>query len=193
LEANVVVTAKKWHFKAQELVQALVNNENDRVSLMETYDQVLVSLRQIIRAIDLHSKKLERESGLTGPQLLIMQLIGTHGEITSGVIAREVSLSQATVTSILDRLERKGLLKRVRSTTDKRKVMVSLTEEGGKALEGAPTLMQESFIRAFNQLEDWEQSLILSSLQRVADMMNATDLDAAPLLDSTDERVVKEL
>jgi DNA-binding MarR family transcriptional regulator len=159
---------------------------------MEIYDQVLVSLRQIIRAIDLHSKKLERESGLTGPQLLVMQLIATHGEMTSGVIAKEVSLSQATVTSILDRLERKALLVRERSTTDKRKVMVSLTEAGGKAIEKAPALMQESFIRAFNQLEDWEQSLILSSLQRVADMMNATDLDAAPLLDSTDEKVVRD-
>ncbi|MGD9390603.1 MAG: MarR family transcriptional regulator, partial [Thioalkalispiraceae bacterium] len=76
---------------------------------METYDQVLISLRQIIRAIDLNSKRLERESGLTGPQLLVMQLIGSAGEITAGVLAREVSLSQATVTSILDRLERKGL------------------------------------------------------------------------------------
>lgn len=188
----MVAVAKKWHFKAQELIKTLVNNENDGVSLMETYDQVLVSLRQIIRAIDLHSKKLERESGLTGPQLLVMQLIGTQGEMTSGVIAREVSLSQATVTTILDRLEKKGLLTRERSTHDKRKVMVSLTEKGGKALENAPTLMQESFIRAFNQLENWEQSLILSSLQRVSDMMNATELDAAPLLDSTDEQVVEK-
>jgi DNA-binding MarR family transcriptional regulator len=159
---------------------------------MEMYDQVLISLRQIIRAIDLHSKKLEREAGLTGPQLLVMQFIATYGEVMSSVIAREVSLSQATVTSIIDRLERKKLLKRERSLHDRRKVMVSLTDEGTTALENAPTLMQESFIHAFNQLEDWEQSLILSSLQRVSDMMNATDLDAAPLLDSTDEQVVKE-
>lgn len=158
---------------------------------MEKHDQVLVSLRQIIRAIDLHSKKLERDSGLTGPQLLIMQLIGSHGEITSSVIAREVSLSQATVTSILDRLERKGLLQRIRSTADKRKVIVSLTDEGESSLEAAPALLQDSFIRAFNLLEDWEQSLILSSLQRVSDMMNAADLDAAPLLDSSDEQVVQ--
>lgn len=187
----MVEAAKKWHFKAQELVETLVNNEEDRVSLMETYDKVLISLRQIIRAIDLHSKKLERESGLTGPQLLVMQLVGTYGEVTSGIVAREVSLSQATVTTILDRLERKGLLKRERSAHDKRKVLVSLTEAGGAALEAAPTLMQESFIRAFNQLEDWEQTLILSSLQRISEMMNATDLDAAPLLDSTDENVVE--
>jgi DNA-binding MarR family transcriptional regulator len=121
-----------------------------------------------------------------------MQLIGSAGEITAGVLAREVSLSQATVTSILDRLERKGLLVRERSADDKRKVMVSLTEEGGQALEKAPTLMQESFIKDFNRLEDWEQNLILSSLQRVAGMMNASDLDAAPLLDSTSEQVIEK-
>ena len=157
---------------------------------MVTYEEVLVALRQIIRAIDLHSKRLERESGLTGPQLLVMQAIDKAGEITAGVIAREVSLSQATVTSIIDRLERKACLKRERSADDRRKVMVSLTSEGAALLDKAPTLMQESFINAFNSLEDWEQALLLSSLQRVAGMMNATDLDAAPLLDTTDEKVI---
>jgi DNA-binding MarR family transcriptional regulator len=159
---------------------------------VELYDKVLISLRQIIRAIDLHSKCLEREVGLTGPQLLVMQFISRTGETTAGVIAREVSLSQATVTLIIDRLERKGMLKRKRSTGDKRKVNVFLTSKGTKMLEKAPTLMQHSFINSFNRLEDWEQTLLLSSLQRVASMMNATELDAAPLLDSTDEKVIDE-
>lgn len=96
---------------------------------METYEQVLVSLHQITCAIDLHSKKLERELGLTGPQLLIMQPVDTQGEMTSGVVARKVSLSQAKGHN-LDRLEKKGLLTRKRCTHDKHKVMVSLTEEG---------------------------------------------------------------
>lgn len=157
---------------------------------MKTHDQVLISLRKIIRAIDLHSKRLERESGLTGPQLLLLQLIANSGEVTAGVIAREVSLSQATVTSIIDRLERKGLLQRERNTDDKRKVMVSLTTEGKSALEKAPTLMQESFINRFDKLEEWEQSQLLSSLQRLGDMMNASDLDAAPLLDSSDAQLI---
>lgn len=156
---------------------------------METYDQVLISLRQIIRAIDLHSKRLERESGLTGPQLLVMQQIAAHQELTAGVVAREISLSQATVTTIIDRLERKNLLKRERNQLDKRKVMLSLTDAGRVAMERAPTLMQETFMKSFNQLEDWEQTLILSSLQRVSDMMNATDLDAALLLDSSNAQV----
>jgi len=160
---------------------------------METHDKVLVALRQIIRAIDLHSKKLERESGLTGPQLLVMKAIIQADPATAGQVAREVNLSQATVTSILDRLERKVYLCRERSNEDKRKVLIHLTEAGRVVLEQAPALMQENFILGFERLEEWEQSLILSSLQRVANMMKAGDLDAAPLLDSSDERVVKEV
>lgn len=156
---------------------------------MEIHEKVLVSLRQIIRAIDLHSKKLERTSGLTGPQLLVLKAINQKAAPTAGTIAKEVSLSQATVTSILDRLERKELLHRNRSQDDKRKIELTLTDSGRAILASAPALMQDSFIRTFNDLEDWEQSLILSSLQRLAYMMNAEDLDAAPLLDSTNEQV----
>ncbi|MDH5359965.1 MAG: MarR family transcriptional regulator [Gammaproteobacteria bacterium] len=159
---------------------------------MKTYEQVLISLRKIIRAIDLHSKQIERESGLTGPQLLVIQLISKYQQVTAGEIAREISLSQATVTTIIDRLERKQLVTRQRDTQDKRKVIVSLTEQGKAALERAPGLMQASFIESFSKLEDWEQSQILSALQRVADMMNASELDAAPLMVSTDEQVVNE-
>ncbi|MCW8888100.1 MAG: MarR family transcriptional regulator [Gammaproteobacteria bacterium] len=160
---------------------------------METHDQVLVSLRQIIRAIDLHSKHLERESGLTGPQLLVMQSISQIDLVTAGQIAREVNLSQATVTTILDRLEKKAYVTRERSQEDKRKVLLCLTEAGELILKQAPTLLQESFIDNFGGLEDWEQNLILSSLQRVADMMQAGNLDAAPLLDSSDEQVVSNI
>lgn len=160
---------------------------------MKRHDQVLISLRRIIRAIDLHSKRLERESGLTGPQLLLLRLIANAGQLTAGVIAREVSLSQATVTAIIDRLEQKGLLQRLRNTEDKRKVMLSLTLAGEAALAKAPPLLQESFITRFDRLEEWEQSLILSSLQRLGEMMNASDLDAAPLLDSSDAQLIASI
>jgi DNA-binding MarR family transcriptional regulator len=160
---------------------------------METHDKVLVALRQIIRAIDLHSKKIERDSGLTGPQLLVMQTISQGMQITAGHVANEISLSQATVTSIIDRLEKKAYLRRERSNKDKRKVFLHLTDAGIQVLEQAPTLMQESFISSFDHLDEWEQNLILSSLQRVAVMMKAGTLEAAPLLDSSDEKVVKEV
>ena len=149
---------------------------------MSSYEQVLVALRRVIRATDLHSKRLSKHAGLTGPQLLIMRTIRQLGEVTIGTIAEHVSLSQATVTTILDRLEHRGLVYRVRSTRDKRKVHAHLTEKGGEILAQAPNPLQEDFIEKYQNLDEWEQTMILASLQRVANMMNADDIDASPVL-----------
>ncbi|EKF75875.1 MarR family transcriptional regulator [Alcanivorax hongdengensis A-11-3] len=150
---------------------------------MARHEDVLIALRQIIRATDLYSRKLSKVAGLTSPQLLILQAIAAHGEMTMGDLANEVTLSQATVTTILDRLEKRGLLGRKRGESDKRRVYAHLTQAGMDIIEKAPTPLQDEFIARFDRLEEWEQSLILSSLQRVAAMMNAGDIDASPVLD----------
>jgi DNA-binding MarR family transcriptional regulator len=149
----------------------------------DTMEQVLVAIRRVIRATDLHSKQITRVAGLTSSQLVLLSTIRDQGSITAGEIAQKISLSQATVTSILDRLEAKGLVERSRDSQDKRRVYVSLTGQGVNTLNEAPAPLQETFIRQFRELHDWEQSMILASLQRVAHMMDAADLDASPLLD----------
>lgn len=153
---------------------------------MNNDEQVLIALRKIIRAIDMHSKKLEKASGLTGPQILVLKAILEHDKVTAGDIARDVNLSQATVTSILDRLQKKDYIKRERSIDDKRKVMISITDSGNHVYKNAPTLLQENFTREFSLLKDWEQSQIIASLQRVASMMNAETIDASPILIGSD-------
>ncbi|MDN3651992.1 MarR family transcriptional regulator [Thalassotalea ponticola] len=150
---------------------------------MEKYEELLVSIRKVIRAIDLHSKQLNKSSGLTGPQLLIMQEIGRVKGVTASQVAKQINLSAATVTNILDRLESRGLIERIRSSTDKRRVSLYLSESGRNALIDAPQLLQQHFIQKFCNLQEWEQSLLLSSMQRIASMMDATEIDAAPVLE----------
>lgn len=150
---------------------------------MARHDDVLIALRRIIRATDLYSRRLSRESGLTAPQLLILQAIGGQGEITMGDIAAEVSLSQATVTTILDRLEARGLVTRQRGSSDKRRVYANLTEAGHALIANAPEPLQETFVKRFTALRDWEQSQIISAVERIASMMDADDIDASPVLD----------
>ena len=67
-------------------------------------DQVIIALRRVIRAIDLHSRTLVSTHGLTGPQALILKALQYEG-LTAGELANRVSLSQGTVTDILNRLE----------------------------------------------------------------------------------------
>lgn len=146
-------------------------------------EQVLNTLRQIIRAIDIQSKYLSKNFGLTGPQLVAMREIALDPYITIGELARRVSLSQATVTTIIDRLEVKELVVRYRSEVDKRKVILQVTKEGEKLLAANPTFLQEEFVQKFEALEEWEKTLILSSIQRIAVMMRAPEVDRQPDLD----------
>ncbi|MCW8125704.1 MarR family winged helix-turn-helix transcriptional regulator [Microbulbifer halophilus] len=153
---------------------------------MDKIEEVLTTLRRLIRATDLHSKQLVKTAGLTAPQLLLLQAIREKGQVTIGALAREISLSQATVTTILDRLEKRGMVYRERSSQDKRKVHAYLTDKGMDIIRDAPTPLQEHFVRQFRDLREWEQSMIISSLQRVALMMDAEHIDASPVLDIGD-------
>jgi len=160
--------------------------ELESLLLMDKIEEVLITLRRLIRATDLHSKQLVKTAGLTAPQLLLLQAIREQGQVTIGALAKEISLSQATVTTILDRLEKRGLVYRERSSEDKRKVHAYLTDKGADIIRDAPTPLQEHFVKQFRDLREWEQSMIISSLQRVALMMDAEHIDASPVLDVGD-------
>ena len=141
-----------------------------------TSQEVLVGLRRIIRAIDIHSRYLAKTFGLTGPQLVLLREIADHDGITIGHLADKVSLSQATVTSIIDRLESKKLAVRQRSENDRRKVTLTITDNGRAVLNTNPTFFQEAFVREFERLEQWEQTQILSSVQRLSRMMTSNSI-----------------
>ncbi len=147
-------------------------------------EQMLIALRRVMRAVDLHSRRLMQSHGLTGPQALVLQAVVGRQQITAGELAGRISLSQATVTDIVNRLEQRGLLTRERSESDRRKVLLRPTPTGIELNAAAPPLLQETFVRRFGELKQWEQLQLLASIQRIAELMDAESLDAAPLLSS---------
>lgn len=154
-------------------------------------DKVIVALRRVIRAVDLHSRTLAGSYGLTGPQTLILKAL-QNGAMSGSELANRVSLSQGTVTDILNRLERRNLIKRCRDTRDRRRILIEVTDSGRLLLEKSPPLLQESFAERFSSLQDWEQTQLLSSLQRIAEMMDAEHIDAAPVLSSGSVRATPQ-
>lgn len=148
----------------------------------EKCDKLLIELRKIIRAIDLHSKQLVSQYGLTGPQLIVLKAICQAGDhlLNSTQLARDVSLSQATITSILDRLLDKMYIKREKSNLDKRKTYIRPTAKAIAVFEKSPKLLQEDFIKKFDGLKDWEQDFMVATLGRMAEMMHVKAIDMEP-------------
>ena len=152
---------------------------------MADYDlRILQSLRRIIRAVDLHSRKLSMQHHITGPQLACLLTIGEQGPMTASSLAREVCLSPSTMVGILDRLEQKELVFRTRSHQDRRAVFVEVTGKGRDLLGSAPPSLQHKLAAALQKLPDDEQITIASSLEKIVALMEADTLDEVPILEA---------
>ncbi|MDT9546075.1 MAG: MarR family transcriptional regulator [Chlorobium sp.] len=127
------------------------------------------ALRRIVRALDVHSRKLYRECNITSPQLLCLHSLEKNRDQTLSRMAEELNLSVSTMNGIVDRLEARGLVLRSRSEKDHRKVHLSITAEGTLLLSSVPELMRDSYARAFGSLSDGEQELLTGLLVKLAD------------------------
>lgn len=146
--------------------------------------EILRALRRILRVVDLHGRRLAQQHGLSGPQLLCLREIRRNGPLNPGQLARSVSLSPATITGILDRLEGRALVSRRRRNRDKRQVLVELTDQGAALLGQVAPPLQERFVERLAELDPADRERIAASLEQVVTLMDAEDLDAAPLLAS---------
>lgn len=153
-------------------------------------EDALIALRQIQRRTEQASKKLAAQAGLTPSQLLVMQILSERGEISVGEISNLTQLKHATITSLVDKLVARGVATRRRCEEDRRRVWLKLLPEGETMITSAPDLLQQTFQTRFESLPDWHQSMLVSSLERIAALLDAEDLDAAPVLDigALDER-----
>jgi MarR family transcriptional regulator, organic hydroperoxide resistance regulator len=76
------------------------------------------------------TKLAAREVGLTGPQLTVVKLLDTFGDLSLSSLSERIRAQNSTVTGIIDRMEREDLVLRERSTSDRRVVFIRLTEKG---------------------------------------------------------------
>lgn len=146
----------------------------------------LIALRRILRATELFGREFSKQAGVTAVQFRVLQTIADRGHCTAKDISLALRVSQATVTSLVDKLVRRELAVREKSLHDKRRTNIRLTEKGAQVVLDAPDPLQQTFVAKFRLLEDWEQAMLVAALERVASLLDAETLDAAPLLDTGD-------
>ncbi|HBO3332570.1 TPA: MarR family transcriptional regulator [Pseudomonas aeruginosa] len=140
----------------------------------DTYSLAIFrAIRRLQQAAEIHSKRLSRYGGLTPLQLLILHVLAVEGELTATQLAKLVSLSQASLSGVLDRLEGRGLLYRRRDEQDRRKSWLHLDPAGHEALAEVP----EYVIERFAALPEWERHGLLAALLRAADLFGLPEED----------------
>ena len=168
--------------------------DETRLTMSGVAEEMLVAIRKIVQTVTIHSKQLYRETGLTIPQLLCLkQIAAGKNEITPAELSRRVQLSPATVTGILDRLERDGWVKRERHTSDRRKICLLVTPKTEAKLENLPPLLQDKFVARVLNLPQKERTQLVNALKQVVDLMEASSLDASPILTFGDVKTPPEI
>jgi len=133
---------------------------------------LMKSIRMIAQAIDTRSKAMSRISGLTIPQVVILQGVRDLGEVTTNGLSRHVDLSPGTVVSVLEKLEERGFIERYRNAQDRRVVHTRMTASGAAILAQAPSLLPDEVVRAIKALDDGDRRSLVGSFQSVAAMLN---------------------
>ena len=145
----------------------------------EPTDSLVRSVRKLAQAIDVRSREIARLTGLTLPQLLVLQSIRALGEVSTSAVSRDVSLSPPTVVAVLDRLEAHGMIVRYRSTTDRRIVHARLTPQGTNALETSPGLLRADALARWSALPLTEKQALAKAMELLSELIGSEAL-AAP-------------
>ncbi len=155
--------------------------------------EILITIRKIVRSINLESKKVQKEHGVTIPQILCLSYLHASVDFqsTQGDIRHFLNLNSSTTSGIIDRLEDKGFLARLPKHGDKRVVNIALTSKGADLLKKIPALLHDQLSEKLRSLPDNKLEQIQESLQMLVSLLNIGSIEASPIL--TIEEPINEI
>ncbi len=155
----------------------------ENVLKMDTTD-ILIKIRKIVRSVDIESKKIQKEYGVSIPQALCLNFLhaSDNYQATQSDIKKFLNLNSSTVSGIITRLEKKGFLARLPKSGDKRVVNIALTSTGNKLLGTLPSLLHEQLSQKLQKLNDAELTKVEDSLETLIQLLNIEKVDASPMI-----------
>lgn len=119
-------------------------------------DQVLEAILYLYTEGRRLTKEYARQANLTSPQLTVIKVLETFGDVSLSELSERIRAQNSTVTGIIDRMEREGLVKRERSKEDRRVVRIRLTSKGAGLARDIPVEPMEILRRAIMSLSQSE-------------------------------------
>lgn len=147
-------------------------------------NEILIKIRKIVRSINLESKKIQKEYGVSIPQILCLEYLN-HSEnyqSTQKELRDYLNLNSSTVSGIINRLERKGYIARLPKRADKRTTHIVMTYKGSDLLKNTPHLLHEKLSQRLENVSDNHTSGISEALDLIIDYLGIDDVDASPVI-----------
>jgi MarR family transcriptional regulator, organic hydroperoxide resistance regulator len=140
--------------------------------------EIVQGLRRIVKALHTYSQDVRTAYGLTGPQLWALKTLHQNGRMSTGRLAAALAVHQSSVSILVDRLDTRGLVRRIRGRLDHRFVEIELTKRGAALATDAPEAAQGRLLHALEAMPTREVRKIRHAVDRLVEAMEATDLHA---------------
>lgn len=156
------------------------------------YTDILIQIRQIVRSVNLESKRIEKEYGISIPQLLCLSFLNEKPSFQGSQkeIKDFLRLNASTVSGIITRLENKGLVARLPRRDDKRVGLIVITAKGVDLLEKTPELLHQQLSSKLKKLSSEQLEKLQVSFETIIDFLNIDKVDAAPII-TADPKIPK--
>ena len=137
---------------------------------------IIYSIRRLMQAGEHYTKELNKIYNVSAAQINCLIALHENGPLPPSQIAKHIMVNSSTVTGIIDRLEKKDLVKRLRISLDRRVITVELTKAGKILAENAPPPIQQKIVDGLNTLSLEEIEKIAFTLKQLTDMLDVQDL-----------------
>ncbi len=154
-----------------------------RLTRDKAVSETMLSLRRIIKALQDYSQTVSSHFGITGPQLWVLKTIYQNGSLSLGDLSRRMFINPSTITGVVDRLEKKKYVLRVRNEKDRRVVKVRLTPKGNRLVRRSPNPIQGKMVYGLKRLKKDELFSIYQSVEKLVEIMEAQDVKVTFLFD----------
>lgn len=153
------------------------------------YTEILIKIRRIVRSMNLESKKIQKEHGVSIPQVLCLNYLNSRDDFqsTHKEIRNYLNLNSSTVTGIVDRLEKNGLVARLPKKEDKRTTYIALTSLGAKLLEKIPPLLHERLSVKLEKLPNEKINELDDALNVLTHYLDISEVEASPMFTIEDD------
>lgn len=147
------------------------------------YATILIRIRQIVRSVNVESKRLQKQYGISIPQLLALNYLSKQPDFRAShkQLKDFLQLNASTVTGIISRLEAKGLIARLPRHQDRRVAYVTITETGSGFLESLPEPMHERISHRLKDLTTNELDELQAAFDTISRFLNIEVDHSAPI------------
>ncbi len=154
-----------------------MENKEEQV-FEECTERLLLALRNLSRTWAVHSKYILKHFNVTTGQLLCLRELNAHSGLSVGAIAKKTSISPATITGIIDRLEAKGLVRRARASKDRRVINIEMTEDGKMLVDAAPVPIQSLLKAKLKNMPLDELKAATETVEKLQKLIETEEVEA---------------